>query len=351
MKRFLLFIAGALLLGGMPSCSRPERAEPAGAALSLRWGAATKGAATPEERRVNTLVFYIFDDRGLLDVSYVCNAEELAAEKAEIRLKTGTKTVWAVANLSGASLARANACTTQEELESAAILLTDNAPGNFVMTACAGVNLSFSETPVCELTLTRPVAKVILGSVANRLPAPYGSVVVRRAFLCNVVGNQNIAGTADADPAAWINPEGTPDGGGREHTIGQGGYPAQAPDLTFRVLEDVVPSGGVRTYPGTEALYAFANGRSGANDGYARPFVPTATVLMLVVQINRIEYYYPVALQNGLVRNTDNVVNITLSGLGNTLEEGPFNKLEKGGLTALVTVSDWRDGFSYGESL
>ena len=45
----------------------------------------------------------------------------------------------------------------------------------------------------------------------------------------------------------------------------------------------------------------------------------------LVVEIKSKLYYYPVALSKQLRKNTDNLVNIKLVGLGNTLEEGPFN--------------------------
>lgn len=357
MKKILFLISAAALLGGAAACSKQGGTESSGARLSLSWdtAAGTKGAASPAEKQVNSLVFYVFDQNGMLDVSHTCSSTELAEKKAVIRLKTGGKTVWAVANLTGAPLAAANACTTRGDLEAVAFSLAANAKDSFVMTASADVNLVASGTPPCNLQLTRPVAKVSLGTVTNRLPASYGGVTLQRAFLCNVVGNQDIAGTAEADPSAWINPEGTPDRGGKGHTIGQGGFTAQVPDLTYRELGDDVPSGGSKAYAvtgeGGKYFYAFANGLTNPNNGYTNPFSPTATVLMLVVRVRNVEYYYPVALKNGLARNTDNVVNITLTGLGNTLEDGPFNKIEKADLTAVVTVSDWRDGSTYTETI
>ena len=354
MKRFPLFLSAAALLLGAASCSKQYGTDFAGAALSVSWDAsATKGAANPAEKQLNSLVFYIFDHNGMLDISHACTGAELSAKKAVISLKTGSKTVWAVANLTGTALAAANACTTREELEAVAFSLADNRADNFIMTAWKNVDLAASGTSSCNLDLTRPVARVVLGSVTNGLPAPYGGITLRRAFLCNVVGNQNIAG--NADPASWINPEGTPDGGGKEHTIGQGGYAAQVAEMTYRELGDAVQTGAAKSYPATgeggKYFYAFANAQTGVNNGYTRPFSPTATVLMLVVQIKNIEYYYPVTLKNGLTRNSDNVVNITLVGLGNTLEDGPFNKIEKAELTATVTVTDWVDGATYTEMI
>ena len=70
---------------------------------------------------------------------------------------------------------------------------------------------------------------------------------------------------------------------------------------------------------------------------------------MLVVEIKGTLYYYPVALSEQLRRNTDNLVNIKLIGLGNTLEEGPFNKIGRTDLSVEVSVLDWTGGSTYTE--
>lgn len=360
MKRLLSILSAAALFCGTASCSKAplsgaEPADPDSATLLLDWAApATRAAALPAEKRVNSLVIYVFDRDGRLDLSHACTGGELAEQNAVIRLKTGSKTVWALANLGGEALERANACMTLEAFESVPIALSDNAPDAFVMTARSGLDLPASGRFSLRLELARPVAKVALGSVANRLPAPYGSMTLCRAFLCNVAGDRTLGGAA-ADPVSWLNPEGTPDRGGKEHTIGQGGYAAQAAELTFRELGDAVLRGSAVRYPltdeGGKFFYAFPNARREENDGYTEPFSPTATVLMLVVKIGRHEYYYPVALDRGLGENTLNVVDVTLTGLGNSLQEGPFNKIGKTGLEAAVSVRDWIDTAAYTENI
>lgn len=354
MRKFLYSMFLALLSCGMLSCSKQTAPDASGTTLSIHWEVPlTKAASLSGERLVNSLVFYVFDTNGRLDISHTCSSSELSEARAKINLKTGRKTVWAVANLTGEPLAKAQACTTVDELRGVAFQLSSNAPGSFVMTACTEVDLIATGTPPCTLNLTRMAARVALGTVTNSLPAPYGSVKLQRAFLCNVAGNQNIAG--DAEPSGWINPEGTPDGKGKTHTIGQGGFQAQVPQLTCVDLGEVVSPGAPQSYPTSaesgKYLYAFANPLKAVNNGYTNPFSPTATVLMLVVQIKNVEYYYPVPLKNGLGRNTDNIVNVTLVGLGNTLEEGPFNKIEKADLTASVIVSDWSNGSTYTEKI
>jgi len=44
-------------------------------------------------------------------------------------------------------------------------------------------------------------------------------------------------------------------------------------------------------------------------------------------------------------------VNIKIIGLGNTLEEGPFNKIGRAGLTVEVGVLDWSGGSTYTETI
>lgn len=57
------------------------------------------------------------------------------------------------------------------------------------------------------------------------------------------------------------------------------------------------------------------------------------------------------ALSKQLRKNTDNLVNIKLVGLGNTLEEGPFNKIGRAELSADVRVLDWTSGSTYTETI
>jgi len=88
-------------------------------------------------------------------------------------------------------------------------------------------------------------------------------------------------------------------------------------------------------------------------NGYNATFTPTATTMMVVATILGQDYYYPVALKTspGISRNSEYTVNLTLVGLGNTIAEGPFNKIEKANIQASITVSNWTDGATYTESL
>lgn len=316
--------------------------------VDLSGMAATKAitSANSAEMQVNSLNLYVFDANGMLDLAHACTSEELTARQAVMEVKTGQKTIYALANFQGTPLAEANACATCTELEQVAFALGDNRSDGLLMTAEANATVASGSGGSVTLELTRSVARVALGSVTNSLPAPYGTVRVLRAFLCNVVGNQNVSGSAA--PSAWLNRNATPDNV-EGHVIGKEGYAAQEPTLTYASLDQDVTMGSTHTFS-QKYFYAFPNALTNPNNGFNASFTPTATVLMVVVQIKNVPYYYPVPLIRTLERNKDYKVDLTLIGLGNT-EDHPFDKIEKANLSAQVRVSDWTDGAVYTESL
>ena len=262
--------------------------------------------ATAAEMQVNSVNLYVFDSNGMLDVAHACSSNEINAKQAVLNVKTGGKTIYALANFRVASGTGGSA----------------------------------------TLSLSRQVARVALGSVTNRLPAPYGTVRVLRAFLCNVVGNQNVAGTASA--SVWYNKNATSDNVAG-HVIGTTGHAAQEASLTYADLNENVALNEQHAFS-NKFFYALPNARTNPNNGFSATFSPTATVLMVVVQIKNVPYYYPVALTGTLERNKDYKVDLTLIGLGNT-EDQPFNKIERANLSASVQVSDWTSGATYTESI
>ena len=341
--RLLLFV---LLSFAWCSCQR-EPAPGDGGTLTVRLvGTKAIIGASAAEMQVNSLNLYVFDAHGMLDQSHACTDAELSAGKAVIPVRTGGKTVYALANFQGDPLLAANACATQAELEEVAFRLGDNRPGGLLMTASASATVTSGSGGSATLDLTRPVARVALGSVTNRLPAPFGTVRVLRAFLCNVVGNQNVGGYAD--PGVWYNPNATTDNVAG-HVIGKSGYAAQDAALTYQALDQDIAAGAGHTFS-QKFFYAFPNARTNPNNGHTAPFTPTATVLMVVVQIRNVPYYYPVALTGTLERNKDYRVDLTLVGLGNT-EDHPFDRIETAGFSAEVRVCDWTSGGTYDETL
>ena len=304
-------------------------------------------AATEAEKKLTSLNLYVFDANGMLDVSHACTSAEISAKKATLRMKTGKKTVFAAANLAGSVLTAADKVAALSDLEAVTYALSDNVSA-FVMYGKGAATVASGTGGSVTVTLRRGVSRVTLASVKNALPAPYGAVKLQRAFLCNVVGNQDLSG--GAAPATWLNQEATSDHK-KGHVIGKGSYKAQVEALTYVSLAaESLANGSTKKYSPAKPFYAFPNALKTPNNGFNTTFTPTATVLMVVVEIKGVNYYYPVPLKNGIEANTAYQVDLTLSGLGNT-EDDPFAKIEKADLTATVSTSDWTTGTGISETI
>ena len=350
-KTCILLSVAALFAAG---CSRLPAADPSGteSELTVNLSGLPDSKATPgtdAENAVNNLSLYVFDADGMLDIVHACTSEEIGRRTAKFPVKTGVKTVYAVANMNETVAARANAASLLSDLEAVTYSLSDNQPSGLVMRgSMASVAVSAASGGSASVDLVRGVSRVSLGSVKNNLPAPYGTVTVVHAFLCNVVGNQNLKGNASPDPALFLNRDGTR-GHVRSQVIGTGSNAAECANLTFCTLGDNIASGGTKSYD-NRFFYAFPNALTTPNNGFTDPFTPTATVLMTVVKIKGQNYYYPVVLKGGLAVNTEYKVDLTISGLGNK-EDNPFVKIEKGDLTATVQILPWTTGTPVSETI
>ena len=77
------------------------------------------------------------------------------------------------------------------------------------MAGSSTVSVTNGGTASCAITVSRLVSRVALSTVVNKLPQSYGAITIDRVFLCNVVGNQNLAGNAAA--STWYNKNGRAD--------------------------------------------------------------------------------------------------------------------------------------------
>lgn len=360
MKKFFVILSVAGLLLSTASCNKLPGgdADLGPGTLRVDWGEQeTKGntSTLAGESAINSLVIYVFDHNGRLDIAHNCTSAEISGKSASITVKSGTKTVFALANLTGTSLTNANAAKTLAELKAVSFTLGANTTSGLVMWAeKANVTISGGGNAPCALSMARYVSKIALKSVTNSLPGPYGAVKLKQAFLCNVTSNALVQGTPS--DLGWVNQQATSDHAAANHVIGTGSYKASFEALTFKDLGNAnLAAGGTVNYSTSDAngryFYAFPNSVTTLPGGYTSTFTPTCTVLMLVVTISSVDYYYPIPLSSKLYANTDNTVAVTLTALGNTLADDPFKKIEKGTLNATITVSDWANGSTYVESI
>jgi hypothetical protein len=293
------------------------------------------------EKQVNKVQIFVFDESGKINIYKDAGTTQ---SNISISTTTGKKTIWAVVN--GPDLSEV---ASLAELEDTAIDLAANsttAATGFVMAGSTSCTVSASAA-TANISVSRLVARVALQKVTNQLPDGYGALTIDNVVLTNVAGNQNIAG--DATPTTWYNKMGRKDGATESSQIIDGDTnKASCEALTFKSVKQEVAHGSNLNISTPYLFYSFPNSNTAGSTGWVNPFTARASRLVVTATIDGVKYYYPVTLSKKLERNKAYTVEITITGLGST---DPDKPIEKGGLTAAITVLDWVDGGSYEETL
>lgn len=344
MKKILLSIA--IASAALSACNKtPMPQVDSRLEVNLDDGPSTKATApTAGESTISNLHILVFDAAGDLDIYYKCSSADISAKKATITVKTGAKHVWAVANIADSKV---SAVTTVSALKAVTTDLSDNTTGALVMVGNADCTVAASGASAA-VTLKRLVARVSLNKVTCSIPSAYGSLTVNRVFLANVVGNMNLGG--DAAAATWYNKEGVKDENPlvSSHIIDGGTYAASCPSLTYANVGDAISAGSSKTWS-NKLLYCYRNTSTTAPTAFSTTFSAQRTVLVVAATIGGKLYYYPVVLDNSTIAaNTEYGVSLTISGLGS---DHPNKPVEKGVLTATVSVSNWDTGSAYSETI
>ena len=219
------------------------------------------------------------------------------------------------------------------------------ASAGFVMAGSTTCTVS-SSTTTAIITVNRFVSRVALAKVTNSLPDSYGSLTVNNVTLTNVVGNQNLAGVAT--PSTWYNKMGRKDGATVSSQIIDGSsYLASCPTLTFKSISSSVANGSSLTPSTPYLLYCYPNSTTTDATGWASSFTARKTRLVVTATISGTKYYYPVVI-DAPQRNTAYTVELTITGLGST---DPDKPVEKGTISAIVSVQGWASGAVYEETI
>ena len=296
------------------------------------------------ETQVNSVQILVFASDGKID-KYL-NAGT-STSGISVSTVSGTKTVWAVVN--GPDL---KSVGTLSELQGTAITLGGNqsttASTGFIM---AGSNTCTvgSSSSSCSITVSRFVSRVALVSVTNSLPASYGAMTVNCAYLTNVVGNQNLAGSASA--STWYNRFGRADETPQvsSHIIDGGTYKASCEALTYRGISASASNGSSHTPSTPYLFYGFPNGSTAAPGNFSTTFSAQRSVLVVKATVGGTAYYYPVVLDDAApARNSSYTVALTITGPGS---DDPNKPVQKGSMSASITVSPWSSGAVYDETI
>ena len=296
------------------------------------------------ESQVNSVQILVFDSAGKID-KYLNAGNKTSG--ISISTTAGAKAVWAVVN--GPDL---KSIGTLSELQGTAITLG----GNNSTTASTGFIMAGSNTCTvgtssvsCAITVSRFVSRVALVSVTNSLPASYGSLTVNCAYLANVVGNQNLAGNASA--ATWYNKFGRADESTQvsSHIIDGSTYKASCEALTYKGISGTAAVGASHTPSTPYLLYCFPNSSTTAPGKFSTSFTAQRSILVVKATVGGAACYYPVVLDDAApARNASYTVALTITGPGSS---DPNEPVQKGNMTASITVSPWSSGAVYDETI
>ena len=292
------------------------------------------------ETKVNDVQVLVFDSTGALN-AYV--DADTKTSGISISTTAGSKTVWAVVN--GPNL---SSITTLSALQSTAVDLGANSTTEttgFVMAGSTTCTVG-SSAATASVAVKRLVARVALQKINNSLPGSYGALTVNNVTLINVAGNQNLAGTASV--STWYNKMGRKDGATATGQIIDGStYVASHPTLTFKSIGSSVANGASLTPTTPYLFYTYQNPTTSDTTGWSASFTARKTRLVVTATIGNIKYYYPVVIDTP-ARNTAYTVELTITGLGST---DPDKPVQKGSITASVTVEGWASGAVYNETI
>ena len=292
------------------------------------------------ETKVNDVQVLVFDSTGALN-AYV--DADTKTSGISISTTAGSKTVWAVVN--GPNL---SSITTLSSLQSTAVDLGANSTTEttgFVMAGSTTCTVG-SSAATANIAVKRLVARVALQKINNSLPGSYGALTVNNVTLINIVGNQNLAGTASV--STWYNKMGRKDGATATGQIIDGStYVASHPTLTFKSVGSAVANGGSLTPTTPYLFYCYPNSTTTDATGWSSSFTARKTRLVVAATIGGTKYYYPVVIDTP-ARNTAYTVELTITGLGST---DPDKPVQKGSITASVTVEGWASGAVYNETI
>ena len=291
------------------------------------------------ETAVNNVQVLVFDSTGALN-AYVDADKSVAG--ITINTTTGSKTVWAIVN--GPDL---SSVTTIGGMTAKTIDLGDNsttASAGFVM--AGSTTCTVSSTTTASISVRRLVARIALQKVNNSLPASYGAITINNVTLINVVGNQNLNGSASI--STWYNKMGRKDGATASSQIIDGSTnAASCPTLTFKSVGSSVTNGSSLTPSTPYLFYTYPNSTTTDATGWTESFTARKTRLVVTATISGTKYYYPIVI-DAPARNTAYTVELTITGLGST---DPDKPVVKGSITASVTVQGWSAGAVYEETI
>jgi len=308
-----------------------------GTSLRLVFETPTKAFPSGHEGAVNDVQMLLFHlDGSLYRYHHLTEIESSSGRTVILGLKPGVYDCRTIANAPSLDTVTCLAGYLNVPLR---LEMNDTATG-FVQLAVDTLEVKEGPNDL-SVSLHRLCGRTTLKKVINAIPKAYDTLIIKRAFLMNVVGGHTLGGHGDT---AYINRQGrapkTPQEKGDIITQ----QTAECPGLTYVTINDTVANLASHDVP--HRFYGYENADTTLPKAFDPVFTPQCTALCVEASFGGASYFYTIPLRFALrvAANTAAEVTLTILGQGG---DDPEKPVPTGSFSAAVTIHDYDAGAVY----
>ena len=293
-----------------------------GAPATKATGIESEASGASSEKIINSLQVYIFNAGGaVIAADIVANAKTIS-----MNVNSGTGySIYAVCN--APDWTSEIATVADLEAKTADNLAQSTAASNFVMVGKLTAQTVSKDSKSFSIDVERRAAKVVLRKITNSLPAVNGTISLKGIYVSNVATVSSLFTDELPTEPGWVNKFGT------FSELSSYSWFADKFAAAVNIASDA-------TYETAHGFYAAANPT--ATDTSDKEWSARFTRLVVAVEIQGVEYYYPMSFGKELPVLTPNkyidITNLNIRHLGSNDPDVPVSSDE---ITISVEVKDW----------
>lgn len=264
------------------------------------------------ESSVYKITYLVFASNGALEASKSVTGN---SSSGIIHVSSGTKTVYAFVNVDPSKFSYV---TNESDLYYTLVDLKDNRlsinKGLTMYGSSTVTILPGGKTVLSTITVSRHVARIVLGRVTNALSGVLAGkdIGVDCVFLTNLYAYSSITGRS-YNSLSWYARCGRAKGYGDKDSMIWDSSDTEAGYLTYQDIWEYIGE-GESIEPGC-AMYFFPNNTTSDQCGWRVPFTSRYTRIVVAADIDEETYYYPVSI-TGAQANKAYTLDLTITRLG-----------------------------------
>ena len=232
--------------------------------------------------------------------------------------------------------------------------VADLASNPFVMYGKTTADLSSAASASATVAVSSLASRVRLTTVTNGLPGAFGTLTLKRVYLCNVVAQNKLDGTS---VTAWYNQYGRKALATRitaNSLTGAVDSSTPAAASTFKSYDDQAVANAA-SYTANAFFYCFPNALKtefSSSVAASTEWSPQSTWITVCGSVGGTIYYWTTSigakLASGLARNYSYDVALTINNLGTA---DPGTPVTPGSASISVSVTPWQAGSEISETI